>query len=265
MRHLEMTLVLAGVLAACGPTGDGADSDARSPDTVADVAGQKCSENAVLVQVAACMVRAEEPPGEPVYSIEHSAEGTVIETGTGMPPDNCFHNCNHIGDCLMEQSMSRDGTWVRVEDTEGVVWTAALVAPFQPSWPKPGDHVSLNYSFLDEPFAPDLGVLDVRKDGVLVVWLGVGGSPETLDAPDGLSFEKGEAVCGSSDECGAWSMYTMDVSLGDQEGTAGYRTAPLHIADYDVFNAGVAATTSHEQLCPDWFMADARVVVWANP
>jgi len=110
-----------------------------------------------------------------------------------------------------------------------------------------------------------VGTLEVRKDGDLVVWVGVGGAPESLDGPDGISLKKGVAVCRDSDDCGSWAWYLLDVSIGEESGTAGYRPDPLSIAGYQVFNGGVEAGTSEEVRCLDWFVADTRVAIWPGP
>ena len=270
-KGLPILLTVLLAMASCdtGPGGGAQDVATSSGETAADGIGgvqeYRCIETAELLQLAACMVRAGEAPGEPTHAAEHAVEGTVIDIGIGMPPDNCFHHCDHIGGCLDEETMSWGAKWVRLEDADGEVWTAAIVTSWEPSWPAPGDHVSLEYRWQEWPFAPAVGALELRRDEELVVWLGVDGSPETLEAPDGFSFETGEAVCLEGDECGSWSMYLLDVSLDGQSGTAGYRTDPLHISGYRVVNAGVVGSTSDEVLCMDWFMADTRVLVWPDP
>jgi hypothetical protein len=240
----------------CGTPDDGADG--------AGASGQACEERAEFIQIAACMVRVGDPPAEAGYPVEYTADGTVLEAGIGMPPDNCFHHCNHVGGCLDEKMLSWGGKWVRVEAADAELWTVAFVAPFETPWPVAGDVVSLEYRFGPEAFMPDEGVLEVRSDGELVVWVGIGGSPELLEAPEGFDLEKGEAVCQEGDECGTWSMYLLDVSVDGQSGTAGYRTDPLHIADHRVLNAGILSDTSSEATCLDWFAADARVLIWPD-
>ncbi len=211
------------------------------------------------------MVRAGDEPDDQSGPFDYSAEGIVIEVGDGMPPDNCFHKCLHIGGCLDEQLMSLDTRWARFEEADGTIWTTAFIAPFDQAWVSVGDQVSVTYDFVFEVFAPDLGKLEVRRGDDLVVWVGVAGAPESLDGPDGISLKKGKAVCQDGDDCGNWAWYLLDVSVGEESGTAGYRTDPLSIAGYQVLNGGVEAGTSEEARCPDWFVADARVAIWPSP
>ena len=105
-------------------------------------------------------------------------------------------------------------------------------------------------------------MLEVRKDNDLAVWLGVGGSPESLEAPDGISLTTGEAVCQDSDVCGSWAWYLLNVAVGAESGTARYKTEPLSIAGYQVLNGGIEAGTGEQTQCLDWFVADARVAIW---
>lgn len=242
-----------------------------SNDTIADIvaetksdaaSGPECEEVAEFVQIAACMVQSgEETDNAVIVKVEYSAEGTVLEVGEGMPPDNCFQDC-HIGGCLDEQSMSADARWVRFEDADGAVWTAAFMVPFEQPWVSTGDDISVKYDYQWDVFAPDMGRLEVRKDNDLVVWLGVGGTPGALETPEGISLTTGDAVCQDSDDCGSWAWYLLDVAVGDLSGTAGYKTAPLNIVGYQVLNAGIKGGTSEEVQCLDWVVDDARVAIW---
>lgn len=274
---------LAGLSSGCDPeqraqddvagSGDALQADVRSedwespPDQNGDSAigdFPPCHEVAEYLKIAACMIPSGTPPPEVVYQADYAAEGVVVEVGVGLPPDNCFHACQHLGQCTDEATLSLEGRWVKFQDAEGQFWTAAFSAPAEIPWLAVGDSISASYSWTEEPFAPDLGLFQVRKDGKLVVWMTTDGAPHALEGPEGLVFDKGEQVCADSEECGAWGAFTLKVTKGEKSVYAAYRTSPPSIGGFHVLNAAVISQTSFEVTCLDWFVSNARIVVWPD-
>lgn len=272
--------LLATVAAACDPQdGDGKDvqgtGDARLADLQTedgqDLADHQdsnssfppCNEVDEPVKIAACMTPSDTPPPEVIYQVDYAAQGIVVEVGSGMPPDNCFHSCQHLGQCTDEATVSLEAHWVKFQDDEGKYWTAAFSAPAQIPWLDVGDSVAASYSWTEEPFAPDFGLFQVHKDHELVLWMTTTGAPHALAGPEGLVFDKGEQICADSEECGAWGAFTLKVTKGAETGYAAYRTSPpLSIGGFQVLNAALISQTTFEVTCLDWFVSDSRIVVW---
>jgi hypothetical protein len=225
-----------------------------------------CESVSERLPFAGCLVEAGVPaPGGPVYETEIEVSGTVVETGRGMPPDNCFYRCEHLGGCHGEQELSMLTRWVRFEDA-GVVWTAAVLAPDEISWVSAGDSVTARYRYEVGIFGTDQGHLEVTRGGELVAWVGQAGTAEALPAPAGFAFSQGQQLCEESEgECGSWSAYTLGVSVAGKSGTAGYRQPPLEIAGYEVRVAVLEHQTTTETGCLDWSVANAAAIVWAAP
>lgn len=224
-----------------------------------------CVSVATVLPFAGCLVRVGDPipdgPG-PVGPLEVS--GTVVEVGQGMPPDNCFFRCWHLGECHDEEELSLMTRWLRVEDG-GVTWTAAILAPDEITWASVGDPVTVRYAYEVNWFGDDSGSLEVRSGDQLVAWVGQAPTAESLAAPTGIAFSQGEALCQEDGECGSWSSHSLGVSVGGESGTAGYRVPPLEIGGYLVRVAVLEHQTTTETRCADWYVANAAAVVWAAP
>lgn len=269
--------VVADTAAGDGAAADSAVSDASTSDSVVPgrfddaetstgVFDDPCESVSERLPFAGCLVEAGAPArGDRVYETELEVSGTVVETGQGMPPDNCFFRCWHLGGCHGEEELSLLTRWVRFEDA-GVVWTAAMLAPDELSWVSVGDSITARYRYEVGTFGSDQGHLEVTRGGELVAWVGQAGTAETLPAPAGFAFSQGQQLCEESDgECGSWSAYTLGVSVGGESGTAGYRQPPLEISGHKVRVAVLEHQTTTETRCLDWSVANAAAVVWAAP
>jgi hypothetical protein len=277
---IGVALVLAGCASDRGEIGGGGGTDTGGGDVFEDVGpedvgGGDVSEDAVPLDGAdaglpecdgasasgtsvwACVWSAEdgaevparfEGQGEPL-----NVSGSIVEAGTGALPAPAVCASALIG--------GESTRWAVIDDGEST-WTLAWAGPDLPGAPAVGAAVDATFQAIVHGFAPFELVLELRESdgGELLVWVGVAGTPETLEPPDAFTFATGEALCEVVSECGTWRSYALEYSTPAASGSLLPQGSVVTGDGWSVSSDEVSASVSGTQ-CTDWFVAATGVVL----
>lgn len=272
LHPLRVAIVLMLVL-SCGTPGCDSDGDPRTGDASVDLPGDLPGDPAPTTPlcthldapvIAACVTRMDATAPESGLGMEHDLEGSVDKVIDGRRADGCIARYWHIVGGRAEDAANEHT--ILLTDDDGVQWAVEVALPGAPR-PPVGQRVTVDVFVGEQYFSPLEGHVDVRiTDGRRLWWIGQGGTVDALEAPEGIRFQRHDAVCGGSFEhCGAWLGYdvvavqgerTIDVPYGD---TATF--GALHI-----LHGRVELQTETTTPCADWHHAVAILAVtWDAP
>jgi len=253
-----IALVVAFAL-GCGGVGENAvDSDGQEADAGPDQntgdgnEGQECEFYSALPNISACLTDGQEAPTEG-WIMESTAEvsGTVIATGTGAPPVNCFDRETYPGREV--SGVTTNGRWIQVEDADGTTWTAAFVAPSLELDVAVGDSVDISYYCKEDMYLPEESNVHVRSGDRLVVWFALSETLGGFKMPEGLQLQRGDELCEvpTTGGCGSWAMYQMLATTDGATEEVPLDAGLVDVGDFRVLNGGLRTDTDTEMPCPD--------------
>jgi hypothetical protein len=176
--------------------------------------------------------------------------GVVVGTGHGIPSEFDIH------------SWSPAATrWIKIDDG-GHVWTivAHNVPPFAV---RKGSAVSATYVFFSAPFSPDHVALELRVNGELAFYYGLGGNFDDLNLPHEVEFlARGAASCESFGGCLSWSEFDLRIAMNGSEPITVGTGESKEQGGYVIKNVRVAqGTGGGPQQCADAFVSDTTILV----
>lgn len=242
------------------------DQDSGSHDAAREDGGATCAQGIPHPLLATCAVS---ETFEDFVDTSHrpgtglQQKGTVVELGTGTPPEECFSRYEHAlgGLSSSEAPEIADARWMRIENSAKRPTVVAVIAPdFE--WPvQLEDAISLRYERSGGPFEPTRGRVELRtQDGSLLVWFGFAGRVDQLPTPAELTLRQGAETCRISSQCAPlWGQYELQVQLQDEtDATALAYGEQAMLGDLHVTHGGVDLEIVFS-MCPDAFVASAAV------
>lgn len=253
------------------PRGDVSQDVAPRPDANADVMACEATERPVL---AACLVGPGiDDGGGTIYAegLVLNMRASVVEVGTGAPPDNCFGfvgggRLDPLGSHVAEDPALEQARWATLQSESGDRYTFAAVAPGEtPPALSTDDDVDVSLSLNPGDFAPTLASLTLKlaASDTLHFWYGQGGDVSDLTPPDGLALTAGNALCEETGDCvERYERRDLRVERDGVSEAVPYASA-IDFAGLRVVSGGYDVQTGPSQ-CSDAFVAWAATAAWPH-
>jgi hypothetical protein len=180
--------------------------------------------------------------------------GVVQEWGTGF--DGCLDRlqgyASMYGVPASAFHLLRIRTAAQTEQSFGLLIPGVSVSL------KAGDAVDATYEIRGGGFAPAISRFELKTSAGLLLYLGGGGRPDEMTAPEGGSIALGAELC-STVTCGPWSRYDLAIAIG---GTMMHLPpgGRARIEPYQVV-VGESAQQTGSSMCADWFVSKTSVLI----
>ncbi len=146
--------------------------------------------------------------------------------------------------------------WLTLEEADGTVWHAALALPQSQLEDLLGEEVSIDFDLMLGDWSPDSGHFVLSHQGAWRSWVSRSGMPDDLTLPSDVSVRQGDEAFLMPDECGDWSYYDSDVTIGAESQVIGVGQT-MAIGDADVtIGTHKLERQANTGTCMDWFVAD---------
>jgi hypothetical protein len=241
-----LTIIVSGALVACGGVANNAgDGGAPSLD---------CSSLPKPPSLQACAAPVAGGDASTTAPLSLMLSGNVTAVNQGPISGGCLA-ASAVGDdsqiVALTVRATADGG-VDDYDVEyavpnnGVNWSV-------------GDLVFLQYSRDGGGWSPLKVAFTLSHGQMGDVYVGHGGAVSDFSVVP-FTFVQGQARCTTSETCGTWSAYDLQI-VGSNGNTNVPYGATVNVNGYRVIHGGVREQLSATTTCADWFVADASVAV----
>lgn len=201
-------------------------------------------------------------PSAPYDVDPEQGRGTVVEVGTGEPPNGCrVVGDDAVGAGEVDVAETR---WLRVSVAAGELpaetWTVGFVLAGATFDVSVDDEVYVDARWTPAGFVPATGHVHLRDfEEVTKVWVGEGLTLDALTPPPGVTLAAGDELGSDSDTCGTWSWHDLTLTAGETTGTvpAGTRA---RVGPWLAHDGGLVVV-DEEGGCLDWFPGHAAVAL----